>query len=327
VTTFKNSPEGDLLKSANEPALPDLLAGFLEYLSAERSASPHTLSSYELDLRHWFQFLFEHQKGKFTLDTAVTLKSLREFLASELAQFERTTVARRLSVIKSFLKFLNREEILDRNIAKLMSLPKVDQKLPYVLKVDQVTRLIEGVPTDNLRHKRMRAIVELLYSTGVRVSELVGLDRDDIDLVKGVMLVKGKGSKERLVPLGRHSQTAVRYYMEAIPSGQRHEGDNAVFLNREGERLSVRTVQRDLKNFALEILGEDGLKVTPHTLRHSCATHLLSSGAGLREIQEMLGHQSLITTQKYTQVDSTRLKRSYNKAHPRILSDEPEIES
>lgn len=310
-----------LFDSGKEPTLPQLVEDFLTYLRGERMASPHTVLNYELDLRHWFQFLFKNNVGSFQLSTAIHLKGLREFIAEELKNYERSTVNRHLSVIKGFLKFLHREGYLDKNIAKLITLPKVPEKLPVVLKPEEVIRLIEGIPTDSLRQKRMRAIVELLYSTGARISEVASLTYEQVDLRRGVLALMGKGRKERLVPMGRHCQSALRDYIEAIPKawckGPKGRNVTPIFVNQEGAHLSVRTMQRNLKTYSIELLGPRGEKVTPHTLRHSCATHLLSRGAGLREIQELLGHRSLVTTQKYTHVDIDRLKRSYSAAHPR----------
>lgn len=289
---------------------------FIEYLKGEKRASHYTLVNYQIDLRHWLKFLFQ-QSGAFEIDKLIDLKLLRGFLAHELESYERSTVCRRLSVIKSFLKFLHREGHIQKNVAKLISLPRTHEKLPHVLKPQQVIALIEGVPVDTLRHKRTRAMVELLYSTGIRISELAGLTYQDLDFRRGFLLVLGKGDKERVVPMGRHCQQAIRDYIDAIPSLQKRGEQTPVFMNQDGEALSVRTMQRNLREFAVEILGPEGSKVTPHTLRHSCATHLLAGGAGLREIQELLGHRSLVTTQKYTQVDIQRLKKSYQKAHPK----------
>lgn len=293
-----------------------LVEDFLQYLKLERNASPHTLFNYELDLKHWFRFLNEKIKKSWTSEVFKDFKLLREFLGVEIKQFERSTVNRRLSTIKSFLKFLHREGYLESNVAKLIQVPRVTQKLPQVLKPNEVISLIESIPTNTLRLKRSKAIIELLYSTGIRISELVSLNQSHVDFRQGTILVMGKGSKERLVPMGRPCQTAVKQYIDAVPRTDKVE-DLPLFLNREGGRVSVRTLQRDLKHFAIEYLGAKGLDVTPHTLRHSCATHLLANGAGLREIQELLGHESLVTTQKYTHVDLTQLKKSYQKAHPK----------
>jgi integrase/recombinase XerC len=224
---------------------------------------------------------------------------------------------RRLSVIKSFLKFLHREGYIEKNVAKLISLPRGEEILPRVLKPEEAIRLIEGIPNETLRNKRTRAILELLYSTGIRISELAQINYEAIDFRAGTVRIFGKGRKERVVPMGRHCQRAINEYIEAMPASQKNGPSTPLFLNQDGDRLSVRTVQRDLRRWAIDILGSTGVSVSPHTLRHSCATHLLAGGAGLREIQELLGHQSLVTTQKYTQVDIHRLKDSYRRSHPK----------
>lgn len=314
----------NLFDQQRGPQVQELLQGFLEYLKTEKSASAYTVLNYEIDLRHWFTYLFEKSVGSFELSRLSDFSLLREYLAEEMKKYSRATVGRRLSVIKGFLKYLHREGYLESNIAKLISLPKQGERLPFVLKPEDVIKLIEGIPTDSLREKRMRGIVELLYSTGIRVSELAALTYEKIDFRSGTILVLGKGNKERAVPIGRHCQKALLDYIYSMPSFQKQGPQTPLFVNKEGKALSVRSVQRNLREFATEILGPLGSQVTPHTLRHSCATHLLSRGAGLREIQELLGHQSLVTTQKYTQVDVERLKAAYKKTHPkeRLKQDE-----
>ncbi len=290
---------------------------FLGFLRTERDASPHTIINYEIDLRHWLKYFAEKHGPHFGLQDLSSLKLLREFLASEMETYERSTVSRRLSVIKSFFKYLHREGYLEKNVAKLISLPRPEEKLPDVLKPEQVVQLIDSIPNNSLREKRSRAVVELLYSTGIRISELIGLNHSSVDFKAGIIRVIGKGNKERAVPMGQHCQTALRDYLESMPPSQNYGPETPLFLNRDGERVTVRTIQRNLREIAVNSLGRDGVKVSPHTLRHSCATHLLAGGAGLREIQELLGHRSLVTTQKYTHVDVSRLKASYDKAHPR----------
>lgn len=293
---------------------PDL---YLRYLQDERGAAAHTISSYELDLKIWFRFLNDKAGDRVDGDRVTDLKLLRNFLAAQMKKHERSTVGRRLSVIKGFLKFLYREGHIDQNLAKLITLPKPHLKLPHVLKPEEATALIEGVVATTLLEKRCKAMMELLYSTGMRISELVQLTYEDVDLKRAVVRVRGKGDKERLVPIGRHCQSAIDDYIASQPAAMGAKPSSPLFLNRDGQRVSVRTLQRNLRHYAVEILGGAGVKVSPHTFRHSCATHLLSRGAGLREIQELLGHESLVTTQKYTQVDIDRLKRSYRMAHPK----------
>lgn len=311
------SSKKTLFDGTRGPRLAELMKEFLEYLKTEKGSSDHTITNYDIDLRHWFRFMSEKTGGDYGMEMLSDLKRLREFLSHEMEKYERSTVARRLSVIKGFLKFLHREGYLEKNVARLISLPRKIDKLPMVLKPEEMLKLIEGIPTDTLREKRMKAVIELLYSTGIRVSELVGLTQEKVDFKNGVILVFGKGSKERVLPFGRHCQAALRDYIDSMPSVQKQGPTTPLFLNAEGEGVSVRTIQRNLREFAISVLGPIGAKVTPHTLRHSCATHLLAGGAGLREIQELLGHRSLVTTQKYTQVDIERLKRSYQAAHPK----------
>lgn len=309
--------ERTLFDTASPPDLPSLVKRFLESLKNEKNASDYTLVNYEIDLRHWHEYLFTKTKGPFQFSKLSDLKLLREYLAKEMETYSRSTICRRLSVIKGFLKFLHREGYLEKNVAKLISLPRAEEPLPFVLKEEDVIKLIEGIPTDNLRHKRTRAVVELLYSTGIRVSELTALKEENVDFKNSTIVVFGKGKKERMVPIGRHCATAIRNYIDSMPQIQKHGPKTPLFLNADGGGVSVRTIQRNLREFAIEVLGPAGANVTPHTLRHSCASHLLSRGAGLRQIQELLGHESLVTTQKYTHLDIDRLKATYNKTHPR----------
>ncbi len=315
-----NTPqEPDLFEQ--DGRLPDFLARFLSYLETERSASPHTIANYELDLRDWFRFLFEKKGGDFQNTDLSDLKLLRRYLATQAKQYEKSTLSRRLSTIKGFLKFLHREGEIEKNAARILRLPRVPKKLPFVLSTEEMLKLLDEAPHTNLRQKRLKAVLELLYSTGVRVSECVGLTYEQIDFPGSTLLIKGKGSKERVVPMGAHCRDALRAYVDSVPRLVKHGQATPLFLNREGQRVSVRTVQRDLQAHAITVLGEKGSEVTPHTFRHSCATHLLTGGAGLREIQELLGHRSLVTTQKYTQVDTERLQRVYEKTHPRDFTD------
>jgi integrase/recombinase XerC len=295
----------------------DWVQSYLEFLKVERGSSAHTLFNYELDLKQWLRYLNRKVPEWDDKKRLTDLKLLRAFLGEEMKRYERSTVGRRLSVIKGFLKFLYREGHIEANLAKLITLPRAHVKLPHVMKPEEVLKLIEEVPAETVLQKRSKAVMELLYSTGMRISELVQITYDDIDLRRGVVKVRGKGDKERLIPMGRHCQKAISDYIQSQPGVFSKKAKAPLFLNRDGERVSVRTLQRNLRHYAVEILGGSGVKVTPHTFRHSCATHLLSRGAGLREIQELLGHESLVTTQKYTHVDVDRLKRSYQQAHPK----------
>jgi integrase/recombinase XerC len=311
--------QSNLFDQASHPSPKELSDQFFNYLKVEKSSSDYTLLNYEIDLRHWFKFIFDKAPGKFSLESFTDFKLLRSYLAEQGEKYSKATVCRRLSVIKGFLKFLHREGHIEKNVAKLIAQPKMAEKLPKVLKPEEVIRLIEGTPGATLREKRIRAVIELLYSTGIRVSELAGITYEKVDFKSSLVTVLGKGNKERAVPIGRHCMVAIRDYVDSIPSVQKKGPKTPLFMNQEGEAISVRSIQRNIREFAVQTLGPIGLEVTPHTLRHSCATHLLSRGAGLREIQELLGHDSLVTTQKYTQVDTERLKASYRRSHPKEL--------
>ena len=234
------------LFDADTGASGEMLEQFLEYLRVECSASHHTLVNYRIDLRHWMRFLNQRDLGKIGVQHFSDLALIREFLAEETKSFSRATVCRRLSVIKSFLKFLHREGKLEQNLAKLIKLPRAQEKLPKVLKREEVAQLIEGIAPSTLRHKRTRAVIELLYSTGIRLSELVQLNQEHLDAKEGTLRVLGKGSKERIVPMGRQCRQAIADYIESMPELQKLGVKTPLFLNRYGERLSGRSVQRNL---------------------------------------------------------------------------------
>ena len=310
------------LFDGRSPEAPQLVTAYLDYLKSSKGASPHTLVNYEIDLRHLMKFLSSRCGPRIDFET-ISLKILREFLSQQLKQFERATVARRLSLVKSFLKYLHQEGVVEKNIARLIRLPRAHIKLPFTLRAEEIILLITTLPKEHLIYRRLRAILELLYSSGVRVSELAQLNYSDVDLQKGQIHVWGKGSRERIVPIGMNCRTAIGEYIRSVPQTQKKGSATPLFLNRDGKRVSIRTIQRQLQTFAIETLGPKGASVTPHTFRHSCATHLLSAGAGLREIQELLGHQTLVTTQKYTHLDSDRLKAVYQATHPRERKNRP----
>ena len=266
--------EKTLFDTAKIPDLPVLVQSYLESLKNEKNASDYTILNYEIDLRHWHEFLFTGTKGPFHFSKLSDLKMLREYLSKEMEKYSRATISRRLSVIKGFLKFLHREGYLEKNVAKLISLPRVEETLPFVLKEEEVIKLIEGIQTYDLRHKRTRAVVELLYSTGIRISELTALKHENIDFKNSTITVFGKGKKERVVPIGRHSANAIRDYVDSMPEVQKHGPKTPLFLNAEGGGVSVRTLQRNLREFAVEILGPHGVNVTPHTLRQIGRAHV-----------------------------------------------------
>lgn len=294
------------------------LADFLTHLGLEKNSSAQTVKSYREDLSQALGFVRDlYQKGSVEARDWNT-RTLRAFLAWLHEQgYAKSTVARRLAAVRSFGKFLCRQGVLKTNPADALRGPRLDKKLPHFLTVADVQRLLTAPPAGTPVGRRDRAMLETLYSAGVRVSELVGLNVADIDLTDGVLVVRGKGKKERLALLGDAARKAVRAWLpdrDAILSETKSE-EPAVFLNKAGGRLTTRSVARLLAKH----LAKAGLdaRTSPHTLRHSFATHLLDAGADIRGVQELLGHKSLATTQVYTHVTTTRLRDGYQKAHPR----------
>ncbi len=281
---------------------------FLRYLSVERNASTYTCRDYALDLRQFFTFLGHHRLH------AVNPFDVRRFVAHlSTQQSSRRTIARKLSCLRSFFRFLCREGTLEHNPATAIPTPRLEQRLPSFLDERQVARLLDTPPTDKWQGLRDRAFLETLYSTGMRVSELTGLNLDDLDEISGTVVVRGKGKKERLCPIGATALKTVHTYLAKRPKKLRVP--YAIFVSQKGTRLTVRQVDRLL----VQYVREAGLpsSISPHSLRHSFATHLLDRGADLRSVQELLGHASLSTTQIYTHITPQRLKRIYDQAHPR----------
>ena len=286
---------------------------FFAYLEAGRGASPHTIRNYGVDLREFFSFL----DGKALAE--VDPLAIRGFLAHLKSRSQaKATLSRKLAALRSFFKYLTRENYLKTNPVLGISTPKREKKLPHFLDVNEVTHLLEAPSGKNWEGKRDRSILETLYSSGVRVSELVGLNRGDVDLVSGLLKIRGKGKKERIVPVGEKALQAVRGYLESAAAHFRGKTDGAqapLFLNRSGRRLTDRSVRRMLVKYARRISLKND--VSPHTLRHTFATHMLDRGADLRSVQELLGHANLSTTQIYTHVTTRRLQEVYSRAHPR----------
>jgi len=281
---------------------------FINYLKIEKNASGHTITNYTIDLKAFSLFL-----GEAGIDSVDHL-ALRRFLAELRGRnYSKRTIARKLASLRSFFKFLYREGHIKSNPITAISSPKLDKKLPKFLDVNKVTKLILSPDVKTESGLRDRAILETLYSCGIRVSELVGLDIDDIDFISGVIKVLGKGRKERMVPIGDMALGSIRKYTEDRRG--RAKGNKAVFLNSRGSRLTDRSVRRVIDKYISACSIEE--KISPHSLRHSFATHLLDKGADLRSVQELLGHMNLSTTQIYTHVTMERLKNVYDKAHPR----------
>jgi len=284
----------------------DYIEAFIRHLEIERGVSAHTVRAYRKDLEEFS----EHVNAE-PID--IEMLDVRGFIAEQIGKgLNKITVGRRLSSIRSFFNFLYREGHIKTNPAKLVSNPRVPKLLPRFLSVDEVFSLIEKPEGIGFLPARDRAILELLYSSGLRVAELAGLNMDDINIKESLIKIKGKGKKERIVPVGSKAIDALKSYSieRILLKGK----DSALFLNRMGTRLTDRGVRRIVVKYAkaLSIQGRIG----PHTLRHSFASHLLQGGADLRVIQELLGHSSLSTTQKYTHLDITHLMDIYDKAHP-----------
>lgn len=289
--------------------------GFLRYLRIERNASELTIKSYADDLSALVEFLDEHRGGVAPPDE-MSVGILREYLAFlHDCGYARTTVARRLACLRSFFRFCCREGICETNPAQSLRTPRIGRKLPHFLSTDQISRLLEAPPANTPPGLRDRAMLETMYSAGLRVAELVGLNVTDWDQDAGVLRVLGKGRKERIAPVGSYATKALLRWMDVRkPAPDAGPDEFAMFLNRFGKRLTTRSVGRMLEKY-LAIAGLDQA-TSPHTLRHSFATHLLDGGADLRTVQELLGHKSLTTTQIYTHVSTRRLRETYEKAHP-----------
>lgn len=293
------------------------IAQFLRYLQIERGASPHTLKAYREDLAAAAEY-FADEDGSTPDPASLTAVELRGLLAAlHDAGFAKTSIARKLASLRSFYRFGQREGWVKSNPARALSNPRKGRTLPHFLTTDEIGKLLTAPPADEPLGVRDRAILETLYSAGLRVSELVGLNDGDADLPQSVLRIRGKGRKERLAPLGSYAVKALRAWLKLrVLSHREPQGREApVFTNRFGRRLTTRSVGRMLEKY-LKATGLDR-RTSPHTLRHSFATHLLDRGADVRSVQELLGHKSLVTTQIYTHVSTANLRAAYEKAHPR----------
>jgi integrase/recombinase XerC len=273
---------------------------FTDYLRVERNASENTIDAYRRDLRDLIEFLGDRDVDK------VGMGDLRAFLKN-LHQMGHcaSTIGRKLATLRSFFVFAMREGMVEENYARALRAPKREQRLPHLVDTDGIERLLDAPGHDRLG-LRDRALLEVMYSAGLRVSELVGLNVADVDLEAGTVKVNGKGDRERLAPIGTQALEALKTSL-----GGRTEG--AVFMNYRGGRLSTRGVQKMLDKYTAQV----GLEATPHSLRHSFATHMLDNGADIRSVQEMLGHQSIASTQIYTHVSTVRQQTIFRQCHPR----------
>lgn len=275
-------------------------------MKAERGSSPHTIKAYTEDLYEFQSFSNKNPKDIDNLD-------IRSFLASlHHKKLKKSSISRKLATIRSYFKYLHKEGYVTSNPARLVSTPKIPKNLPKFLTVDETFSLMETPRGDTFKPTRDKAILELLYSSGLRVSELTTLDISDLDIKESLVRVKGKGMKERIIPIGSKAMEGIQNYLAERISLKRKS--QALFLNNRGGRLTQRSVRRIVLYYSRMVhLNSD---LSPHTLRHTFATHLLHEGADLRSIQELLGHASLSTTQKYTHVDIGHLMEVYDKSHP-----------
>jgi integrase/recombinase XerC len=280
----------------------------LHYLSVERNASAYTLRNYRDDLTVFFKQVGQKSPGQ------IMPLDVRGFLADQSTKhYTKRTITRRLSCVRSFFRLLCRDGLLQHNPAAVIPSPRLERPLPHFLDEEQVKRLLDAPPAEGWQGLRDRAFLETLYSTGMRVSELTGLNLEDVDEISGTIIVRGKGKRERLCPVGHTALVAVQRYMAARP--KKLAAPAALFVSQKRTRLTVRQVDRLLQRYARQIALP--MAISPHSLRHSFATHLLDRGADLRSVQELLGHRSLSTTQIYTHITPQRLKKIYTQAHPR----------
>jgi len=313
---------------------------FLDYLKFEKHFSEHTAKCYHADLEQFCQYIggqtsqssdwnaSDNSTGGVATQTqtkveqtllTLTTDSVRAYMAHlNDKQYSKSTAARKLATLRSFYKFLVKRNYLQNNPVTPVRTPKQDKKLPKFLEYDQVKKLLETPPADSWLGARDRAIMETLYGTGVRVSELVALNIEDVDFLGEVLHIRGKGKKERIAPIGSSALQSIQHYMEYRNRRAQNNGNfdsKVLFVNKHGKRLSTRSVRRKMDKY-LKMAGLDP-SISPHTLRHSFATHMLNKGAALRSVQELLGHQSLSTTQIYTHLTTKKLKEVYDDAHPR----------
>jgi integrase/recombinase XerC len=289
---------------------------FCGFLERERNASPLTVENYRRDLQLFADFLADRKLagGAHADVKKITVVIVRSFIASRHGAESKVTIARRLSALRSFFRYLCEKGEAAFNPAQLLPTPQREKRLPKFMEVDQVRQFLEAIDGDDWQDARDRAVFEVVYAAGLRISEVLGLDLGDVDLAQRLVKVLGKGSKERIVPFGIPAQKALERWL-AVRSTRPGGASQAVFLNTRGGRLAPRQVQASMQKWMRTV----GLRlgITPHGLRHSFATHLLNEGADLRAIQELLGHESLSTTQKYTHVNLQQLLDVYDKAHPK----------
>ena len=305
--------------------LQNLIKSYVEFLSSEKGYSANTSRAYLQDLNEFADFLIQSKiRGKKKQNKTYAFKAsevhnlmIREYLGYLHKKNKKSTIARKLSAIRSFFRYLIKHGIIQNNPAELIHTPKQEQTIPVYLTVDDMFRLLDSIKTDNWLGLRNRAIFETLYSTGIRVAELAGMNVFNVDFTRSMIRVLGKGDKERIVPIGDKALKAIKAYRDKLhrETDLQIDGNGPLFLNKNNGRLTPRSIARILD----KLVKECSLlfPVSPHVLRHTFATHMLDAGADLRVVQELLGHKSLSTTQKYTHVSIDRLMKTYDKSHPR----------
>lgn len=301
------SPEGDSFMDS-------LIDLFIHFLAVEKGLSRNTLESYQRDMVAYTSYLQE--QGVTRIEDSSRTHIIGYLLVLREKGRATSTLSRNMASIRAFYQFLVRDKIIDKDPSIHLETPKLEKRLPKVLSVDEVERLLDSPPVNHPAGLRDKAMLELLYATGIRVSELVNLDKADVNLDMGFVKCMGKGSKERIIPLGSVAIEMVRHYLQAgRPKLVKGTGDSALFLNHLGKQITRQGFWKIIKRYAAK--ANIQAEITPHTLRHSFATHLLENGADLRSVQEMLGHADISTTQIYTHVTRTRIKDVYAKTHPR----------
>ncbi len=337
MSTVTTSPSQGAT-SEQTKKFPPIVQSFLDYLRLERHFSEYTVKAYGADLEQFGQFLNgqigqqspeprlnvtfpESLDDKFTNCAPLTVREFLNYLYGQ--NYTKSTTARKLATLRSFYKFLIKRGTVQASPLVSIRTPKQEKRLPKCLDLEQVQKLLDAPGDSDVLCARDKAMLEVLYSTGIRVSELVGLEAGDLDLVEGVLRVTGKGRKDRLTPIGSQAIKALQRYFDLKNTDPRMQGATTakIFLNKHGQALSTRSVRRKLDKYLVAAGLDPG--ISPHTLRHSFATHLLNNGADLRSVQELLGHQSLSTTQIYTHLTTNRIKEAYDSAHPR--ADHPTI--
>jgi integrase/recombinase XerC len=289
----------------------EVIDRFISYLNLEKNFSNHTLINYKSDLEQFFIFLNKNKKTVKDIDRLTGRAYMAELREKE---YKKSSLARKIAVLKSFYKFLVSEKIIEKNTFLYLRSPKQDKRIPSFLDQEEAIDLVEAPKDETIFDLRDTAILETLYATGVRVSELVNLKLRDIDFLGEMIKVLGKGNKERLIPIGQKSLIVLKNYVDMLDTLNISRDHGFLFINHRGGALTDRSIRRILNKYILKLSITK--KVSPHTLRHTFATHLLNAGCDLRSVQEMLGHVNLATTQIYTHVEIERLKKDYLKAHP-----------